>query len=532
METDEASWKRNSWDYEILRLLPKACQNARPSQVKIPVEKVGHVTHFNDAMSIIRDGPDDNVGFGFNPKYGKARTFKEISPGSGSFREISRNEVVMPSGTYLWFSVCMPDNLDPPQLLNAPSALHGILSPCLASSYASVYGTIAMMVDFDLLRRSYLQLMGSPEVTYKCGGTLLYRKEICRVIIVCCMDQAPQELKDLPDFPFDEGTVTLSRPFQGVKYIPNGDDGRGAVFLFTQSSWDTYVFAFHHPHRFSMPLLPIPSWEVSLERLTHYIMYRNGHVLPKRDYPTKITSCHKNDYDTKSGCPDMKFIDRMHRHANIPFDDLVKELDVKKGKRSGGLLEVESIGGGNDQDPGSSGGQDTSGSGGQDISGSGDQDTSGSGGQDISGSGDQDISGSGDQDISGSGGQDISGSGGQDISGSGGQDTSGSGDQDMSGSGGQDISGSGGQDISGSGGQDISGSGGHDASGSGDQDASGSGGQDISGSGGHDASGSGDQDASGSGGQDISGSGGQNTNGSGGQDTSGGGVEDDVEEQA
>ena len=289
METDEASWKHNSWDHEILRLLPKACQNARPAQIKIPVEKVGHVTHFDDAMSIITSGPDDNVGFRFNAKYGKARTFKETSPGSGSFREISRNEVVMPPGMYLWWSVCMPDDLEPPQLLNAPPALHGVRSPCLASSYASVYGSIALMVDFDLLRRSYLQLMGSPEVTYKCGGTLLYRKEICRVIIVCCMDQAPQDLQDLPDFPFDEETVTLSRPFQGVKYIPNGDNGRGAVFLFSQSSWDTYVFAFHHPHRISMPLLPIPSWEVSLARLTHYIMYRNGHVLPKRDYPTKIT---------------------------------------------------------------------------------------------------------------------------------------------------------------------------------------------------------------------------------------------------
>ena len=56
----------------------------------------------------------------------------------------------MPGG-YSWWSVCLPDDLQPPNLPpllhNAPAALHIVQSLCLTSSYASVYETTAMITD-------------------------------------------------------------------------------------------------------------------------------------------------------------------------------------------------------------------------------------------------------------------------------------------------------------------------------------------------------------------------------------------------
>ena len=150
MVTFEQHWKHNSWDEEILQRLPPLCQNAQPPPVIIPLAKMCHVTHYEDAEKIIRDEPGSNVGFIFNEKKGKNQTYKKVA--QDSFGKIFPQASVLP-GAYSWWSVCLPSNLQPPQLLNVPPALHlyTFLSPSFASSYASVYGTIAMMVDFDVL---------------------------------------------------------------------------------------------------------------------------------------------------------------------------------------------------------------------------------------------------------------------------------------------------------------------------------------------------------------------------------------------
>ena len=344
MDSDEAHWKHNTWEEEILydRRLPRSL--ARPPPIIIPVKKVGHVTHFDAAESIIEDGPPELVGFQFNEKCGKTSGTYRANPGPSPrhFKKILPTEIVLPPGMYLWWSVCMPDDIQGQHPceqipIGPPSdAFYAIRSPCLASYYASVYGTIGMMVDFDVLLQSYCNLFRSgATISYKCGGTLFYRKEICRVIIVCCLDEAPRDLRVLPDFQFGTGrTVTLTRPYQGVKYIPNGDNGSGAVFHYSSSSWDTYVFAFHHPRTDYKPILSLPSRSISLAQLTHGVIYDDGTLLRRRG---RITACHKNLRG--AGCPDEKYISS--GHAYIPFDRLNETLEKKK-RRSQGAPDIGS----------------------------------------------------------------------------------------------------------------------------------------------------------------------------------------------
>ena len=109
------------------------------------------------------------------------------------------------------------------------------------------------------------------EILYKCGGTLLYRKEIYRVIIVCCKERSIDPLNSIPDYNFT-GNITLTQPFQGVKYIPNGEGGPGARYLMTGSSWDTFVFAFYQPLSNQMSSLSVSSQEISLEQVRHQMV--------------------------------------------------------------------------------------------------------------------------------------------------------------------------------------------------------------------------------------------------------------------
>ena len=320
----EQHWKHNSWNNEILQWLPGPCQNAQPPQVPIPVVKVGHVTHYDDAKSIVTNGLGNKVGFTFNVKIGKDATFKKVA--QDSFQKIGPEASVMP-GAYSWWSVCLPDDLrppkPPPQLRNAPDALHAIRSPCLASSYASVYGTIGMTTEFRVLLQSYSQLFGNAEITYKCGGTLLYRKEVCQVIIVCCKvdGKDPPELQQFSDYDF-KGAITLTRPFKGVKYIPKGDRDPSAVCLFSASSWDIFVFAFYHPIFNEMPLLSVPSRSIWLVQLEHFIFNRDGSRLQEGQH----TTCHKNNRSAGTRCPDFM----NYKYGGPPFKQLLKLIGNKR----------------------------------------------------------------------------------------------------------------------------------------------------------------------------------------------------------
>ena len=319
MVTFEQRWKHNSWDEEILQRLPPACRNAQPPQVTIPVAKVGHVTHYEDAEKIIRDEPGSNVGFTFNEKRGKNETYKEIA--QYSFEKILPQAAVM-SGAYSWWSICLPSDFQPPQLLNAPPHLYPIVSPCFASSYASVYGTIAMMVDFDVLLQSYRQLFEpNAEILYKCGGTLLYRKEVCRVIIVCCKERGIDPLSSIRDYNFN-GDITFTRPFQGVKYIPKGEGGPGSKYYMSASSWDTFVFAFYQPMSNQMLSLSVRSQEISLAQVRHFVFNENGSRVLQTNEP--FTSCHKNTEvaGIRTQCPDLRY--------KPPFAKLLQLLQDKQ----------------------------------------------------------------------------------------------------------------------------------------------------------------------------------------------------------
>ena len=88
-----------------------------------------------------------------------------------------------------------------------------------------------------------------PHVQFRCGGTLRYKKEICKVVIVCT-NTYPLPEDEFPiiwdDILYDKnGRVADIEPFKVV--IKNGISGDRHMPLFY--SWDTYAFGFYFPNK-------------------------------------------------------------------------------------------------------------------------------------------------------------------------------------------------------------------------------------------------------------------------------------------
>ena len=178
-------------------------------------------------------------------------------------------------GKYSWWGIELPSGFAPPQLEGQCDGLRPILSPLFKPS-ESIYGTVKIKTMFSELQISYCESRlaslkrsidpRSVEVGFKIGGTLLYKREICFVIIMYMKGdpRADANLNDYPDFDF-KNKLSIFRPFSGVEYdrhIP--------------SSWDTYVFALFFPVDDSEAFLRMNPRQLSVSLVSHFIFDSNG----------------------------------------------------------------------------------------------------------------------------------------------------------------------------------------------------------------------------------------------------------------
>ena len=238
------SWKKNSWEEEVTNKLPPRMRKppTYPSEVEIEVEEVNHITHYTHLVKIIDEGLRK---LKFEPKEKLSRNNSYIKKDS-SVISIRPNMALLP-GKYSWWGIELPSGFSPPQLEGQYPGLRPILSPLFKPS-ESIYGTVKIKTKFSELKQSYCQSRlaslgsltepDSGEVGFKIGGTLVYKREICFVIIMYMKGDphAEANLNDYPDFDFNN-KLRIIRPFSGV------DNGQKHI----KSSWDTYVFALFFP---------------------------------------------------------------------------------------------------------------------------------------------------------------------------------------------------------------------------------------------------------------------------------------------
>ena len=285
------SWKKNSWEEEVTKKLPPKIRNppTYPQAVEIQVEEVAHITHFEQFREIIDGGI-----LKFKPEAKLSRTNSYIKQDS-SVISIAPNVALLP-GKYSWWGIELPSGFPPPPLLNnGKTKLRPILSPLFKLS-ESIYGTVKIKTRFSELKISYCESRlaslersidpRSVEVGFKIGGTLVYKREICFVIIMYMKGdpRAEVNLNDYPHFDF-ENKLSILRPFSGVEL------GQKHI----KSSWDIYVFALFFPLEESF--LQLYREQVSVSCVSHFIFDSNGKKITEGSLEDQFCHSHK-----KHGC--------------------------------------------------------------------------------------------------------------------------------------------------------------------------------------------------------------------------------------
>ena len=223
----------------------------------VEVKRLCHVTHNQEARRIDQG---DHFIFKPNKKVGKAgysnydgspvgETFVICEPtdqpptNDTEYRYIDPNDPdnrVFP-GYYIWWSI---DHPPPPQRY--------YFSHFFTSS--SRYGNVKFSGYIKQLLRCYQEAYNKvnplPRVQFRCGGTLRYKNEICKVVIVCTEIHYPEPKDDFPvmweghDIKYNKdigGRITNVKPLDVViRNIVSNKNGKSY-------SWDTYAFAFYFP---------------------------------------------------------------------------------------------------------------------------------------------------------------------------------------------------------------------------------------------------------------------------------------------
>ena len=222
--------------------------------VHITVDKLCHITHELSAREISRANY-----FNFKPTHivGRAGYSYDRSPVGETFviceptdqppteeteyQHVSSDENIFP-GCYSWWSI---DH----QFYCSPSS-HYYFSDLFTES--SRYGNVKFSGYIMQLLQCYQEAYNInplPRIQFRCGGTLRYKKEICKVVIVCT-DAHPLTEDEFPiiwdDILYDKnGRVADIKPFEVI--INNGISGnRRSPILY---SWDTYAFGFYFPNK-------------------------------------------------------------------------------------------------------------------------------------------------------------------------------------------------------------------------------------------------------------------------------------------
>ena len=286
--------------------------------VPVEVKRLCHVTHNQPASKI-----DQGNHFIFKPKkkIGKAgynydgstigETFVICEPtdqpptDDTKYRYIDPNDPddrVFP-GCYIWWSI----DCD-----RYPALLPGYSFSRFFTS-SSRYGNVKFSGYIMQLLRCYQEAYNInplPRIQFRCGGTLRYNNEICKVVIVCTEIHYPQPQDEFPlmwedhDIKYRDGRVIFVKPLDIV--IRNIVSKKNDKFY----SWDTYAFAFYFPDDTYRLLCP-KSEKFERSEVRHY-------------------KCHVSQPDPKNGnkytCPNL-----LHTRDNSKSDE-EEQSSLKKPK--------------------------------------------------------------------------------------------------------------------------------------------------------------------------------------------------------
>ena len=232
----------------------------------IQVRRLCHVTHEEPAQQI--SGDPESYTFIPQPKMGKPagenrKTYMyanreptdEAPNGQTGYQHIPEDEEVFP-GFYVWWSVAVDDDqtIHWSRYADGRAGTYYITDGFLKPTQ-SVYGNKMFIVDFNTMLQYYQRAFGErgdplPRIQLRCGGTLRYKREIMKVIIVC----REEDLPGYPVFPTGEFNLEYDRNRKvtprGILELAvmNGVSGsRRPGEEANQYSWDTYSFAFYFP---------------------------------------------------------------------------------------------------------------------------------------------------------------------------------------------------------------------------------------------------------------------------------------------
>ena len=245
-------------EYQEWDELPRFYEDTgvRFRDIPVNVNKLCHVTHNQEANKI-----DQGNYFIFKPKkkIGKAGYNYDGSPIGETFviceptdqpptddtkyRYIDPNDPddrVFP-GYYIWWSI---DYDRCPPL--PPEHYYSVLFTSL-----SRYGNVKFSGYISQLLQCYQEAYNInplPHIQFRCGGTLRYNNEICKVVIVCTEIHYPQPQEDFP-LMWEDHDIRYYEDGR-ISYIKRLDVViRNIVSMKNDKSysWDTYAFAFYFP---------------------------------------------------------------------------------------------------------------------------------------------------------------------------------------------------------------------------------------------------------------------------------------------
>ena len=224
-------------------------------RVPITAKSFCHVTHEQPAYEIIQNN-NGKTYFIFKPKskqgkQGSGETYVICNPTDQppteetTYRYLTSTERVFP-GYYIWWSI-NNDDYYPSSYLED----YYYFSPPFTSSsrYGNVKFSGYIMQLLRCYQEAYAKVNPLPRIQFRCGGTLRYKHEICKVVIMCT-DAHPLPEDEFPrmwqghDIRYGrDRKITFVRPLEVT--IRNGVSG--IIDPYIPYSWDTYAFAFYFP---------------------------------------------------------------------------------------------------------------------------------------------------------------------------------------------------------------------------------------------------------------------------------------------
>ena len=252
--------------------------------VHISAKKLRHITHIEPAKEINRDQnylefkPARKVGkYTIGGTYAICEPINQSTPPTGEtkYQRVTSDEELFP-GYYSWWSIDndppSPSNPPPPSS-NPPSSSDPLPStsdspPSPLEKYyyfsqvftqSSRYGNNKFSGNIiDLLQcyRKAYDVYPLPRIQFRCGGTLRYKQEICKVVIVCTNayplpeDKFPVMWEGARIERVGEITLTITTLIENLEFevvIRNGITGAKTDPEYTPYSWDTYAFGFYFP---------------------------------------------------------------------------------------------------------------------------------------------------------------------------------------------------------------------------------------------------------------------------------------------